>query len=206
MRALSIRQPYAELILRGMKTIEYRSRATRIVGERFYIYASKGGAWGQKTGVRRAGSGSGRETPVRSDDLSVGDVPPWMIELANALRLFPHDLPTGVIVGSAVIEKVVEVACGQWSVSRGDGEVNRGDGEVSRGDGEVSSGDGEVSSGDGEVASGQLPVAGGGHLRSLATGDSPLATMFEWHLTGVERAKRARKPKGHPQPVWFKPF
>jgi len=185
MRALSIRQPYAELILRGMKTIEYRSRATRIVGERFYIYASKGGAWGQKTGVRRAGSGSGRETPVRSDDLSVGDVPPWMIELANALRLFPHDLPTGVIVGSAVIEKVVEVACGQWSVSRGDGEV---------------------SSGDGEVASGQLPVAGGGHLRSLATGDSPLATMFEWHLTGVERAKRARKPKGHPQPVWFKPF
>ena len=30
MRALSIRQPYAELILRGIKTIEYRSRPTRI--------------------------------------------------------------------------------------------------------------------------------------------------------------------------------
>ncbi|MCH8824803.1 MAG: ASCH domain-containing protein [Planctomycetes bacterium] len=28
-RALSIRQPYAELILRGIKTIEYRSRPTR---------------------------------------------------------------------------------------------------------------------------------------------------------------------------------
>ena len=41
MRALSIRQPYAEQILRGSKTIEYRSRATSIVGERFYIYASK---------------------------------------------------------------------------------------------------------------------------------------------------------------------
>jgi predicted transcriptional regulator len=27
MRALSIRQPYAELILRGIKTVEYRSRA-----------------------------------------------------------------------------------------------------------------------------------------------------------------------------------
>ena len=40
MRALSIRQPYAELILRGIKTIEYRSRRTRIIGERFYIYAS----------------------------------------------------------------------------------------------------------------------------------------------------------------------
>ena len=43
MRALSIRQPYAELILRGIKTVEYRSRRTRIIGERFYIYASKGG-------------------------------------------------------------------------------------------------------------------------------------------------------------------
>ncbi len=31
MRALSIRQPYAELILRGIKTIEYRSRRTRII-------------------------------------------------------------------------------------------------------------------------------------------------------------------------------
>ena len=42
MLALSIRQPYAELILRGVKTIEYRSRPTRKIGERFYIYASKG--------------------------------------------------------------------------------------------------------------------------------------------------------------------
>ena len=41
MRALSIRQPYAELILRGVKTIEYRSRRTRIIGERFYIYAAR---------------------------------------------------------------------------------------------------------------------------------------------------------------------
>ena len=41
MRALSIRQPYAEEILRGIKTIEYRSRPTRIIGQRFYIYASK---------------------------------------------------------------------------------------------------------------------------------------------------------------------
>ena len=29
MRALSIRQPYAELILRGIKNIDYRSRRTR---------------------------------------------------------------------------------------------------------------------------------------------------------------------------------
>ena len=40
MLALSIRQPYAEEILRGMKTVEYRSRKTGIVGQRFYIYAA----------------------------------------------------------------------------------------------------------------------------------------------------------------------
>jgi hypothetical protein len=48
MRALSIRQPYAELILRGIKTLrpcsgqalELRSRPTRIIGQRFHIYAS----------------------------------------------------------------------------------------------------------------------------------------------------------------------
>lgn len=38
-RALSIRQPYAEAILRGIKQIEYRSRPTNI-RERVYIYAS----------------------------------------------------------------------------------------------------------------------------------------------------------------------
>src|SRR4051794_10000879 len=37
MLALSIRQPYAELILRGIKTVEYRSRPTRIIGQRFHI-------------------------------------------------------------------------------------------------------------------------------------------------------------------------
>lgn len=39
-RALSIRQPYAELILRGNKPIEFRSRRTHIRG-RFLIYAPK---------------------------------------------------------------------------------------------------------------------------------------------------------------------
>jgi len=39
MRALSIRQPYAEQILRGTKRFEYRSRLTAI-RERVYIYAS----------------------------------------------------------------------------------------------------------------------------------------------------------------------
>ena len=52
MRALSIRQPCAELILRGtcgeqIKPIELRSRSTKIIGERFYIYASQQGASGK---------------------------------------------------------------------------------------------------------------------------------------------------------------
>ena len=38
-RALSIRQPYAEQILRGTKKVEYRNRLTNIRG-RVYIYAS----------------------------------------------------------------------------------------------------------------------------------------------------------------------
>ena len=40
MSALSVRQPYAELIMRGEKKIEYRSQITHKRG-RVYIYASK---------------------------------------------------------------------------------------------------------------------------------------------------------------------
>ncbi len=40
MVALSIRQPYVEMILRGVKTIEYRSVPTH-KRERVYIYASR---------------------------------------------------------------------------------------------------------------------------------------------------------------------
>jgi len=29
---------------------------------------------------------------------------------------------------------------------------------------------------------------------------------YEWHLTGVRRLKRPRRPKRMPQPVWFRPF
>ena len=69
---------------------------------------------------------------------------PWMLELAEAIKLFGPDvqLPTGVIVGSAVIERVSPREDGMW----------------------------------------------------------------QWHLADIERAKRLRKPTGHPQPVWFTPF
>ena len=120
MLALSIRQPYAELILRGIKTAEFRSRPTRVVGERFYLYAARGPAGG------RAARPAGRTNPtghdpddatgrratgkrIISDNLTAALAPAWMADLAAAIRLFGPDggeLPRGVIVGSAVIERV----------------------------------------------------------------------------------------------------
>jgi hypothetical protein len=41
MKALPIRQPHAEAILRGVKHIDYRSRPTKVRG-RVYVYASLG--------------------------------------------------------------------------------------------------------------------------------------------------------------------
>ena len=97
MRALSIRQPYAELILRGtcgqqIKPIEFRSRPTKRIGERFYIYASQQWAEGKlflegcrsKSGVAIVGDNI--EVPTEGPQ-------PWMLELAKMLIL--KDLPTG---------------------------------------------------------------------------------------------------------------
>jgi predicted transcriptional regulator len=96
-RALSIRQPYAELILRGIKTVEYRTRPTTIVGERFYIYASKKSA---------------ESAGIWSKDLAAPrGLPDWMLELAEQVGMIEPVavLPTGVIVGSAVIDHVSQV-------------------------------------------------------------------------------------------------
>ena len=133
MRALSIRQPYAELILRGIKTVEYRTRPTRIVGERFHIYAPLKKA----SAVPKAWS---RDLAMPGDSL-----PEWMIELAEQVGMIEPGaqggLPVGVIVGSAVIERV-----------------------------------------------------------------SRVDSVYRWHLADARRATRLRKPRGHPQPVWFNPF
>lgn len=137
MRALSIRQPFAELILRGIKTVEYRTRPTRIIGERFYVYASKGRA-ATRHGAAKAKAWS-------TDLVMPGDrLPKWMLELAEQIRMVEPGalLPTGMIVGSAMIDRVID---------GGDG-------------------------------------------------------FFHWHLVGVERVERLRKPNRHPQPVWFRPF
>lgn len=72
--------------------MEYRTRPTRIIGERFYIYASK-------AKVAR---------PIWSDDLRVATPPKWMLELAEQVGMIEPGalllLPISVIVGSAVIE------------------------------------------------------------------------------------------------------
>ena len=142
-RALSIRQPYAELILRGIKTAELRSRMTHIVGERFYIYASKGVATKRQVTAQRLVDDEATKGIWSSDLSGLTEPPEWMIELAEQVKMIEPGalLPTGVIVGSAVIERV-----------------------------------------------------------SLAD------EMYRWHLADVRRAKTLRKPTGHPQPGWFRPF
>jgi hypothetical protein len=141
MRALSIRQPYAELILRGEKTIEYRSRPTKIIGERFYIYASRKWAGVDLPLPVGEGWGEGAHNGQRANGHAM--------TAAAALTPDPSPhgrggYPTGVIVGTAIIS----------------------------------------------------------HVTNGGTG----LTAYEWHLTDVQRLKQPRKPRGQPQPVWFRPF
>jgi hypothetical protein len=107
MSALSLQQPNAEQILRGIKKIEYRSRPTT-KRERVYIYASL--------------------KPAASDA--------W-----KKIGLTPGDLPTGVLVGTVEI-----VGC------------------------------------------------------SFKNGE------YNWTLANPIRLKTGKKPKNHPQPLWFFPF
>ena len=71
--ALSVRQPWAELIMRGAKTVEERSRPTRIRG-RICIYASLG--------------------RYRRDEEA---------EWADELKIDIDALPRGVIIGTVEI-------------------------------------------------------------------------------------------------------
>jgi hypothetical protein len=35
---------------------------------------------------------------------------------------------------------------------------------------------------------------------------SRVDSMYRWHLADARRAATLRKPRAHPQPVWFRPF
>jgi hypothetical protein len=98
MRALSIRQPYAELILRDacsrqIKPIEFRSRPTTIIGERFYIYASRQWAKGK---LYLEGCRPKPEESVVSGPLSVVKKA-WSIDLAGCTTV----VATGQIADNA---------------------------------------------------------------------------------------------------------
>ena len=73
MRALSVRQPHAEAIMRGVKKIEYRSGLTKVRG-RVYVYASQ----------RR---------------YSAADEAKWMCEY-GIKDVSCDDLPRGVLIGT----------------------------------------------------------------------------------------------------------
>lgn len=82
MRALSIRQPYAEEILRGIKPIEFRAHTNGVrIGERFYIYAAK-------------------NEPPEKDLRGYSKLCPTR----EALR--KSGFPTGLLVGTARIREV----------------------------------------------------------------------------------------------------
>jgi hypothetical protein len=202
MQALSIRQPFAELILRGTKTKEYRSRPTQRIGERFFIYASKGRAVasskllvvGEKTedkGQRAAEhlletSNQQLATTPWSTDLSVATPPGWLVELWEQVRIIEaeehEEWPRGVIVGSAVIERCEEVASAQLLAPCRNQRKTPHPNPLPE-----------------YVARGNLATSN----QQLATSSPP---MFAWHLTDVRRARKLRKPSGRPQPVWFRPF
>ena len=120
-------------------------RLTSNFGERFHIYASRRWAAGklflEGCRVRPDNRSQTSEGGIRGDNIGAAGGGPeaWMLELAGMLIL--NDLPVGVIVGSAVVERVTERAGGE-------------------------------------------------------------GVLYEWHLGGVERARRLRRP----QPVWFNPF
>jgi len=77
MRALSIRQPHVEAIMRGKKKVEYRTRPTKIRG-RVYIYAALGRYPAEEEKEMMAGYGI---RDVSCDDLDrgvlVGTVEIW---------------------------------------------------------------------------------------------------------------------------------
>lgn len=64
MRAISIRQPWAEKIFRGDKPAEYRKCACRILHERVYVYAAPKVTSAEREEFRRMGAKPG-DFPTR---------------------------------------------------------------------------------------------------------------------------------------------
>ena len=96
LRALSIRQPYAELIMRGIKKIEYRPMPTNI-RERVYIYATKRPGhpndW-QEMNIKPGDLPSGVIIGTVEVTSCSGEPGDYKWHLKNAKRLRQHLTPT----------------------------------------------------------------------------------------------------------------
>jgi len=84
LKGLSLRQPWAELVIRGVQQVEQRTRPVRIRG-RVYIYASLG----------------------RLDPLDEADA-------AAEYGLDVDSLPRGVVIGTVEIADCVDVGYGEY--------------------------------------------------------------------------------------------
>ncbi len=100
--ALGIRQPWVELIMRGIKTIEVRSQDTRVRGP-IYVYASKKTA--ETPAARRAQQMYGIELEQLPRGLVVGSV-----EICESRRIAPDDAE------AACLQPVDIVDCFGWSL------------------------------------------------------------------------------------------
>ena len=92
MEALSIRQPWAWLIVNGYKDIENRSRRTHFRG-RIYVHTGKNIA-------------------------SLDDFPEQWEYIRQSGIVIPPNLPTGAIVGEVTIADCVEFSKSPWFSGR----------------------------------------------------------------------------------------
>lgn len=87
--ALGIRQPWAELILRGIKTLEIRSTSTRIRGP-IYIYAS-----------RRPSTLPAAQTAIKKHRLQLDELPTGLlvgsVELVDSTPARGRDAPAACV-------------------------------------------------------------------------------------------------------------
>jgi hypothetical protein len=96
-RVLSIRQPFAEMILRGLKEAEYRSRPTNFRG-RTFIYATKYFDGNFDTLQRRHGLPEdlprgvivGAVDVVACDPLQCGEEYAWMLRNPERFSVCPR--------------------------------------------------------------------------------------------------------------------
>jgi hypothetical protein len=92
--ALGIRQPWVELILRGLKTIEVRSQQTRIRGT-IYLYAAK------KTSDHPAARAAVAHHRLDLDRLPRGVIV-GTVEIAESAPLEPTDAPAACLPPDAL--------------------------------------------------------------------------------------------------------